>query len=94
MLLGKPWTSGAVWGLVQMMHVTADLDSCRWTGQRAGRERKESVCGTEAAGVSGQSPPDAGQGECTASIGAAGGCLGQQRRVLQIGEVMGTNILC
>lgn len=72
MLLGKPWTGGTVWGPVQMMQVTADLDPCRWTGQQAGRKGKESVCGTEAAGVSGQSPPDAGQGEGTASIGARG----------------------
>lgn len=52
--------------------LTAELDPCRWIGQRAGREGKESVCGTEAAGVSGKSPPDAGQGECAASIGARG----------------------
>lgn len=54
------------------MQVTADLDPCRWTGQRAGREGKESVCGTEAAGVSGQSPPDTGQGECPAPVAARG----------------------
>lgn len=82
------------------MQVTAYLDPCRWTGQRAGREGKESVCGTEAAGVSGQSPPDAGQGECPAPITAKGkGDLlvagwGQQRRVCRVGGVMRTDILC
>lgn len=48
--------------------MTAKLDLCRWTGQRAGRKGKEPVRGTEAAGVSGKSPPDAGQGECPASL--------------------------
>lgn len=52
--------------------VTAELDPCRWIGQQAGRKGKESVPGTEAAGVSGKSPPDTSQGECPASIGARG----------------------
>lgn len=52
--------------------VTAELDPHRWIGQRAGREGKESVCGPEAAGLSGKSPPDAGQGECPASAEQGG----------------------
>ena len=80
--------------------VTAEVYPCRWIGQRAGREGKESVPGTEAAGVSGQSPPDAGQGECPASIGVRGRascrrlCGDSSAELSRVGGVMGTDVLC